>query len=133
MFFILRMEIPRREELCLAVTLLACSPICLCKPRQTLSAGCMEEHTGRKEEEEPMGPSNAPMKQQKSLKHRLCTQWGQETGRQVTGCKPSPQRALGLATKNYLAGGRKYTMHLNRRGGGSGVRSEPTSQGQLDN
>ena len=53
-FFILRMEIPRGEELCLAVTLLACSPICLCKPRQTLSAGYMEEHTGRKEEEEPM-------------------------------------------------------------------------------
>ena len=79
------------------------------------------------------GPSNAPMKQQKSLKHRLCIQWGQDTGTQVTGCKPSPQRALGLASKNYLAGGRKQTMHLNRRGGGSHVRSEPTSQGQLDN
>ena len=49
-YFILRMEIPRGEELCLAITLLACSPICLSKPRQTLSAGCMDERKYRQKE-----------------------------------------------------------------------------------
>ena len=95
-YFILRMEIPRGEELCLAITLLACSPICLSKPRQTLSAGCMDERIGRRKEEEPRGPSNAPVK---SLKHRPCAQWGQGIGRWVTGYKPSPQESCGFGHK----------------------------------